>query len=179
MKCERARKLLIEFEDAGLPADVALHMDQCPDCRQYRQQMDAVRRLISLKNYERPDARFEERSALAIRRRIEDLNRRPESWLVGLWEFLTDYPRPAYRYALAAVVAVLVAMNFMSMPQLTPLRPATSVARVAPIPTPTAETAPLEIYRQPALAVFQNSSNRGPARVEYGPRESIPVNFEY
>ena len=38
---------------------------------------------------------------------------------------------------------------------------------------------PFDVYRQPALAEFQNPSNHGPARIEYGPLESLPVNFEY
>ena len=181
MKCERVRELLVQFEDSTLPADVALHMTQCSACQQHSRQMESVRRLMSLKKYEQPAPGFEERSALAIRRRIEDLNRQPESLPGRLWEFLTDYPHPAFRYALAAAVAVLIVVNLVSMPQLTPIRPAEPVARVTAPPAPTATTIPFEVYRQPALAAFQSPSpsNRGPARVEYGPRESVPVNFEY
>ena len=179
MKCERVRELLVEFEDTVLPADVAVHLNQCSGCQQHSRQMEAVRRLMSLKKYERPDPRFEERSALAIRRRLEDLNRKPESRLAAFWEFLTDYPRPAFRYALAAVVAALVVINFVSMPRLAPVRPSEPIARATPPPAPTTATIPFEVYRQPALAAFQGPSNRGPARVEYGPRESVPVNYEY
>jgi hypothetical protein len=179
MKCERVRELLIEFEDATLPADVALHMSQCSACQQHSRQMQSLRRLLSLKKYERPDPGFEERSALAIRRRLEDLNRRPESQFGSFWEFLTDYPRPAFRYALVAVVAALVLINFVSMPRLVPVRPDEPIARVTPPPAPTSTTIPFEVYHQPALATFHNPSNRGPARVEYGPRESVPVNYEY
>jgi len=179
MKCERARDLLIEFEDATLPADVALHMDQCSSCQQHSQQMQSLRRLLSLKKYERPGPGFEERSALAIRRRLEDLNRQPESQLGSFWEFLTDYPRPAFRYALVAVVAALVVINFVSMPRLAPMRPAEPFARATQPPAQISTTLPFEVYRQPALAAFQSPSNRGPARVEYGPRESMPVNYEY
>ncbi|MFH0952952.1 MAG: hypothetical protein V1873_01340, partial [Verrucomicrobiota bacterium] len=169
----------VEFEDTTLPADVAEHVNQCSACRQHSRQMESVRRLMSLKKYERPDPGFEERSALAIRRRLEDLNRQPESQPGSFWEFLTDYPRPAFRYALAAVVAALVVINFVSMPRLAPVQPAEPVARVTPPPVPTSTTIPFEVYRQPALAAFQSHSNRGPAHVEYGPRESVPVNYEY
>lgn len=179
MRCERVRELLVEYEDTPLPADAAEHMNRCPACRQHSRQMEAVRRLMSLKKHERPDPGFEERSALAIRRRIEDLNRQPASALGNFWEFLADYPRPVFRYALATVVAALVVINFVSMPRLAPIRPAEPVARVTPPPTPTSTTLPFEVYRQPAFAAFQSPSNRGPARVEYGPRESVPVNFEY
>ncbi len=179
MKCDRVRELLVEFEDSSLPADVAGHLDACAGCRQYSRQMESVRRLMSLKKYERPDAGFEERSALAIRRRLEDLNRKPESRLAAFLEFLTDYPRPAFRYALAGVVAALIVMNFVSMPRLAPVRPVEPVARVAPPPAPTPVTLPIEVYSRPMLAEFHTPSNRGPARVEYGPRESVPVNFEY
>ena len=59
--------------------------------------------------------------------------------------------------------------------------PVAPIARIAPTPAPAPEpaTMPLEVYRQPAYAAVQGPSNRGPARVEYGPRESVPVNFEY
>jgi hypothetical protein len=179
MRCKRVRELLVEFEDATLPADVAEHVNHCTACQRHSRQMESVRRLMSLKKYERPDPGFEERSALAIRRRLEDLNRQPESKLAGFWEFLTDYPRPAFRYALAGVVAALIVINFVAMPRLAPFRLAEPIARVTPPPAPTSTTIPIEVYRQPALAVFQNPSNRGPSRVEYGPRESVPVNFEY
>lgn len=179
MKCERVRELLVKYEDTTLPGDVALHMNQCSSCQQHSRQMESVRRLMSLKKHERPDPGFEERSALAIRRQLENLNREPESRLGSLLNFLTDYPQPAFRYALAAVVAALVVINFVSMPLLSPVRPAESVAHVTPPPAPTSTTVPFEVYRQPVLAAFQGPSNRGPARVEYGPRESVPVSLEY
>ena len=181
MKCERVRELLVEFEDSTLPADVSEHLARCSSCQQHSRQMDVVRRLMSLKKYERPDPGFEERSAVTIRRRLEDMVRKPEPLFGSLWEFLTDYPRPAFRYALAGVVAVLIVLNFVSMPLLEPVRPVAPIARIAPTPAPAPEpaTMPLEVYRQPAYAAFQGPSNRGPARVEYGPRESVPVNFEY
>ena len=179
MKCERVRELLVEFEDAPLPAEVAGHMNQCSACREHSRQMQAVRRLLSLKKYEHPDPGFEERSALGIRRRLEDLNRQPESWLGSFWDFLTDYPRPAFRYALVAAVAVLVVINFVSMPLLAPVRPSEPIARATPAPAMEPAALPVQVYPKPVFAEFQSPSNRGPARVEYGPRESVPVNFEY
>ncbi len=179
MKCECVRQLLVEFEDSALPADVSEHLARCSSCRQHSRQMDVVRRLLSLKQYERPDPGFEERSALTIRRRLEDRARKPEPLFGSLREFLTDYPRPVFRYALAGVVAVLIVLNFVSLPLLEPVRPVAPIARIAPAPAAEPATMPLEVYRRPAYAVFQEPSNRGPARVEYGPRESVPVHFEY
>lgn len=183
MRCERVKELLVEFEDAALPADVAGHMDQCPSCRQHHRQMLAVRRLLSLKKHERRDPQREERTALSIRRTLEDLNRKPESGLTPFWNFLTDTPRPALRYALAAAVAILVVINWVSMPQLVPIRPAASIAyQPAPAPKnpePAPVLAPVPVYQQPVFANLQPPSNRGPARVEYGPRESVPANFDY
>ena len=178
MKCDRVRELLVEFEDSPLPADVAGHLDACAACRQHSRQMESVRRLMSLKKYERPDAGFEERSALAIRRHLEDLNRKPESRLAAFWEFLTDYPRPAFRYALAGVVAALIVLNFVSMPLLAPVRPAEPIAQVTPPSPPMPADIPVQVYQRPVFAEFHNPSNRGPARVEYGPRESVPDNFQ-
>ena len=180
MKCEHVSELLVEFEDTTLPADVAEHLYQCSACRQQSRQMKTVARLMSLKKYERPDPGFEERSALAIRRRIEDMNRQSESRLGSFWKFLTDYPQLSFRYALAATVAALLVINFISMPELTPIRPAESVARLttlyvsAPAVIPSAEP--------------QNPSNHEPTSIEYSPWEieygslkSVPVNlyFEY
>ena len=123
MKCKRVRELLVEFEDTTLPSEIAKHLDQCSACRQHSRQMETVRRLMSLKKYERPDPGFKERSALAIRHRIEDLNRQSQSRLGGFWVFLTDYPQPSFRYALATTIAVLLVIHFISMPQLIPIRP--------------------------------------------------------
>jgi hypothetical protein len=179
MKCEHVSELLVEFEDTTLPADAAEHLYQCSACRQQSRQMKTVARLMSLKKYERPDPGFEERSAIAIRRRIEDLNRQSESRLDSFWKFLTDYPQPSFRYALATTVAALLVINFMSMPQLTPIRPAEPVTRLTPPPVPASAVIPFDVYRQPAIAELQNPSNHGPTRIEYGPQESMPVNFEY
>ena len=179
MKCERVSELLIEFQDTTLPSEIAEHMDQCSACREQSRQMNTVARLISLKKYECPDPGFEERSALAIRRRIEDLNQQSESLFGGFWKFLTDYPQPMFRYTLAATVVALLVINLMSMPQLTPTRPAEPVARLTPPSVPASAVIPFDVYRQPAIAEFQNPSNYRPTRIEYGPRESVPVNFEY
>jgi hypothetical protein len=179
MKCERVRKFLVEFEDTPLSSEIAKHLDQCTACRQHSLQMETVRRLLSLKKYERPDPGFEERSALAIHRRIEDLNRPSQSWRSDFWVFLTDYPQPLFRYALAATVAILLAVHFISMPQLAPIRFAEPVARSMPTTAPGSAVIPFEVYRQPSLAEMQIPSNHGPTRIEYGPLEAVPVNFEY
>jgi hypothetical protein len=179
MRCERVRELLVEFEDTALPDDVAEHMDRCSSCSRHSLRMKTVRRLMSLKKYECPDPGFQERSALAIHRRIEDLNRQPESRLGRFWEFLTDYPQAPFRYALAAMVVALLVINFISMPQLTPIRLAEPVVRLTPPSVPASNMISFDIYRQSAIAELQNHSNQGPTRIEYGPRKSVPVTFEY
>jgi len=179
MKCERVRELLVEFEDTARPAGVAEHVDRCSACRRHSLQMETLRQLMSIKKFERPDPGFEERSVLNIRRRIEDLNRQPESRLSSFWELLTDYPQPSLRYALATAVFVLIVIHFISMPQLTPIRPAEPVTRLTPPSVPASVVIPFDGYRQPALAELQSPSNRRPAFIEYGPRESMPANFEY
>jgi hypothetical protein len=179
MKCERVKKLLVVFEDTAFPFEVAEHIDRCSDCRRHSQQIETVRQLMTLKKYERPEPGFEERSTLAIRLRIEDLNRQSESRLGSFWKFLTDYPRLSLRYVLATTVAALLVINFMSMPQLASMRPAEPVARLTPPPAPVSAVIPFDVYRQPSLTELQNPSNHGPTRIEYGPLESVPVNFEY
>lgn len=183
MRCSRVRERLIEFEDRELIPELQSHLDQCPACRQHREQMDFVRRLIALKKYERPAPGVEARCLAGIRRRLEQPDRTPEKAWGGVWEVLTGAPLPAFRYAVATAFAVLVAVHVLSLPQLPPVQPMLSEAAPAPL-IAARSAAPSTNPPQPdaqgaGAAVLYAASNRGPAHLEYGPLPSTLVNFEY
>lgn len=180
MKCKRVIELVVEFEDATLPVDVVEHMEQCASCRQYHRRMKTVRQLVAFKKYERADPGFEERSALAIHRRIENAHPQPKLWFGNFWEFLLGYPLSSLRYILVAATVSLFLISFISMPRLRPILSAEPAVRLRP-PLMHTPMVSFEAYPQPTSMKFnQNFSNHGPIRIEYGPREeSIPVNYTY
>lgn len=181
MNCAHARKLMIEFEDREIPADLRSHLDACAACRRQREQADVVRRLVALKRYERPSPGAEARCRAGVRRRLEHPEQEPGFGLGGAWEVLAAWRLPAFRYALAAAFALLVAVHLLSLPELPALR---ATAPEAPAAAPAARVAELTnpapaAGRSAEPGILVLASNRGPARLDYGPMPSTLVNFEY
>lgn len=181
MNCSHAQRLMLEFEDRELPPDVRSHLDACAACRRQREQADFVRRLVALKRYERPSPGMEARCRAGIRRRLEHPEQEPGFARGGVWETLTAWPVPAFRYALATTFALLVAVHLLSLPQLPALQATAPEVPGAP------GASRLAALTNPAPAAGRNAdagilvlaSNRGPARLDYGPMPSTLVNFEY
>lgn len=176
MNCARFRKDLIRFEDSELPPDFTRHLEGCSACRKHVGQVQALRKLISLKQYERPSVGFEERLVAAVHRRIEHPEVGPEPGRV--WEVLTGWPLPAFRYALAAVFAVLVGVHLFSIPALSPLPPIVAENR-PPSPAPRVAPFPFAPAPAPAAVPIALASTGGPDRIEYGPLPSSLVDFEF
>jgi hypothetical protein len=180
MRCSRALKLAFRYEDGEVPADVALHLSGCSACRTRFEQLQTVRKLVSLKKHERPDAGFEQRSLLAIHRRLAELNQATGEDLA--WDGSVGSSFPALRYIVIGTFAILVALQVISLPSAQPLRiPVAEVPVAVPTQAPAAVRASAPAPESPALATIQVASNRGPGRVEYGPSylQTMPVNFEY
>ena len=173
MRCSKAIKLAFQHEDGEQPADVRQHLAGCSRCSAAVARMQAVRQLVSLKKHEVPDPAFEQRSLMAIHRRLVELNQSPGE--LPAWGGLGGSPFPALRYIVVGTFAVLAAMQMLSMPPGSASFAPVSAPRVAegqPFPPP-AENA--------GVAALQVASNRGPGRLEYGPSylQTVPVNFEY
>ncbi len=144
-----------------------------------------VVQLLRLKRYEQPDGGFEARNAAAIRTRIAALPGRV-AWADRLWHLFGAAPTPAFRYALATAVVVVVsisALTYQQFPGTSPLAAVTNDAPVlaqAEVPSPVAQTnEATELYSKPVF-VFEAPSNRSPQRGnQYGPGPTQPVRFNY
>ncbi len=178
MRCSRAQKLALRHEDGELPADVALHFSGCEACRTQNDCLQTVRKLVSLKKYEQPDAGFEQRSLMAIHQRLAELNDAAGDELA--WDGTVGSSFPALRYIVVGTFAILMALQIFSPPAQTPRIPiAEAPVAAAPVPAPVRASAPMP--ESPGLVAIQVASNRGPGRVEYGPSylHTMPVNFNY
>ena len=104
-----------------------------------------VVQLLRLKRYEQPDGGFDARNAAAIRTRIAALPGRT-SWADRLWNLFGTAPTPAFRYALATAVVLVVsisALTYRPFPGSSPLAAATNDAPVlaqAELRSPVAQT---------------------------------------
>lgn len=184
MRCWRARRQLVEFEDRGYPAGLRRHTEECAACRKLCEEMAFTRRLIGLKRYEQPDPGLEGRCARRIHMALaagageEERSAAP----VAGWG-----PLPAFRFATAAALVLLLgglavrqrlgSLNSM----LAGEAPEENLPRhVAVEPTPVAapdgaeQNLPLLVPGGLALA-----TNRGTGGVQYGPVPSQPVRFDY
>lgn len=182
MNCARVRQEMLRYEDIELPPDLVRHIEGCPDCRRHAEQVKALRQLLALKNYERPSPRFEERLIAGVRRRIEhpDEDRALAPGMAWSWpRAARDWPIPAFRYALAAVFALLVGVHLLSIPTLAPLAPVVAENRPAVPVAPTFRSVLPPPGLPPVRIPIAVASTGGAGRIEYGPGASSLVNFDY
>ena len=180
MNCRQSENMFLALEEGASLPEVERHLASCPSCKARYESFQAVRRLISLKKYEMPDAGFESRCAAAIHLKlVEQEQGRPES--AGWLERIFGAPRPAFRYAAAAVFGLFVLFQILPMTPLAPLTLDVPDESAAP---PLEMRKPIVVLSasatdMPSSTLASTVSNRGPSRVEYGPGASVPVNFEY
>ena len=187
MNCSKIRKKLIQFEDTGLPADIRRHVDQCADCARYVRQTQQLKQLLASQNDVAPSPGFETRLLSELRRRIRSIEETPESAGNRFWDFIFGTPVPAYRFALAAVLVLLVGVHVYNRATSLPAQPDTAaspaaitVAAAPAVPAPVTNQAGTEFAAgQNIIGPLRIATNRGPGRVEYGPMPSTLVNFEY
>ncbi len=186
MNCADIQKSLIAFEDDVIPADLQRHLDGCETCRKQYAQLQGVRKLISLKQYERPDPWFEQRMAAKINAALDARDEQTAG--ERAWEAFTGGRIPALRYVMALLLVALVGINVYFYSQgpaaqtAAPVQaPAPQPVAVAEVPAPPPAITNFQVVPvRPAEALIADAfSNRGPGRVEYGPLHSVPVNFEY
>jgi len=186
MRCSRALRLLMKYEDGNPPSEVMAHLAKCSSCKEQYEKSLLVQKLISLKKYEQPSAASNERRATAIRREIVQASEdpHPREAIGNVWELLTLEPLPALRYGVAALFVLLVSLQVLTMPELTSLEsialdsaPAaieTSQPEIARTEGPPAE--PFSVF--PGLAPTNRLPERG-GRIDYGPIPSTLADFEY
>ena len=186
MKCSRIREKLLEYEDTVLPADLQRHLDQCADCAKHYRQMRELKALLATQNDVAPSPGFEARLIAEVGRRIRALDEKPEPVWGRFLDFVFGTPVPAYRYALAAALILLVGAHVYNLTNSSPTapfaspQPSVTVAAAPAVPAPVTNTPHAEFASgQNVIGPLRIMTNGGPGRVEYGPLPSTLVNFEY
>jgi len=185
------------LEHAGetLPPEAQALLQRDPALQADVARLVAVRNLISLKRYEQPADIAMERCLRAVSQQIRQ---EPEGWVSRLRTWFTiEHPALAYSTAALALVAV-TALVFPRSPATAPLAaldenaPAevlpepvllaveeSDVADIAP--TIAAAEAAFPNFDKPIIFLRSESTNLQPSvpRMQIGPGQVVPVNFEY
>ena len=177
MKCSKFQQEMAFYSDGAFPPALRGHFDSCADCQKAYEQTEAVRKLMTLKNFEKADPGFETRCVQNVMRRI----REQESRTVSLWDFITGF-QPAFRYAAALAVVALVFLHEFSLSNLPVVSPT-----AMDIPLPAAEqqaqpakiSKPILLFENPAPPMMVFASNQTPDSIQYGTTPSRLVNYEY
>jgi len=183
MKCSNVQKRIVEFEDRELPADIARHLKHCSTCKHEYERSFHLRGLLSLKQYESPSAETEERLSLSIHRAVQEhFDPHPEETGISAWEWLTLEPLPALRYAAAALLIAIVGIHLFIMPTLQPGEDFTLSPEVQPVGNSSAQASRTPTYHPDMYAELGNSpimTNGRSRDIQYGPRRSVVVDYEY
>jgi len=186
MRCKNVRQwLVVQARNPPLPTGIAEHISRCAECRLFQEQDLQVRQLIGLKQYESPPFGSEERTVRAVHAIMEEQwHGHPAGQPQRFWDFLFIEPVPAFRYAAAVLLLVLVSVHMLKMPQLGSPESSAYELQVVETTTPASEPATATAFSIPdkapqILPEFQVVSNRSGGFMEYGPGRSIPVSFDY
>jgi len=183
MKCSNVQKRIVEFEDRELPVKIAQHLEHCSTCKHAYEQSLHLRKLLSLKRYEKPSAEADERLTLSIHRTIQEhLDPHPEETGISAWEWLTLEPLPALRYAAAALLIAIVGIHLFMMPTLqTDENLTASISPDLPS-TGTPSVNHNASYHSDLYASLGNlpAMTNGQSRdIQYGPLRSTIADYEY
>lgn len=185
------------LEHAGetLPPEAQALLQRDPALQADVARLIAVRNLISLKRYEQPADTAMERCLLAVSRQIRQ---EPEGWAARLRSWFTvEHPALAYGTAALALVAV-TALVLPRGPATAPLavfdEPAPAEVLPEPVllavdepdgaeiePTIAAAASTFPNFDKPIIFLRSESTNLQPSvpRMQIGPGQVVPVNFEY
>ena len=181
MKCSVVKAMY------GLPAtdprqaQVQAHLRGCFKCRARWDDQDAVRRLLALKRFEQPASGLEARNLAAIHRRLAAQPENPGWWRDVLAGWYVERFQPA-GVALAAAAALLLLLGggyYLLQPSGSsgPVHPAPALALDGAHLNQAPDNPRLSPTGMPPMVVV--SSNREPARMDYGPGAAVPVKYDY
>jgi hypothetical protein len=180
MKCAECQRYCLENACGELPEAVSAHLLDCPRCRKAHARVVSLCQLMSLKNYEQPDAAFETRLLAKVQSGIRDWEEQPRGFGERLWAIFADGQIPALRYAMAVMVVALIGLNMISVQNM-PTLPSSSIEARRPEQKPAAVAAveSTNRYFNPSLPVVFLQSNAQPSGIQYGTGPSRLVGFEY
>lgn len=168
MKCANIQQHCMELAGEPLPPAIAEHVQNCAACKAVYEKTLLLTKLISLKQYEKPDAAIEARCCAMLQTRIDAA----EENRGGLFHIF-DAPSAVFRYVLAAFVLGFLGIHMLTMENVSPL-PSVAWENQSRV---IAESDNTSI--DPRDAVFQVASNSGPGRIQYGTGPSRTVDYEY
>lgn len=187
MNCREFHRALALDPDGGLPPDARGHIEACASCRTLWEHQRAVQKLLSLKRHEIPAPGAGERCVAGVLRRLRNPGGQAGEEGMPWMGWLGWYPAPAFRYALAAGLAILLVAGGILFFALRP-RPAVQQAGQPHPPFPVRElvdsstnlTTNLELPANRMVPlVAPDSTNIDPARIEYGTQPSRVVDYRY
>ena len=183
MKCEEIQ-LMIASAPAGAPPETArTHLADCAECRTFAGQDAAVRWLLGLKRYEKPDPFFETRLLAGVREQIAG-TAPSRNWLGE------RFGAALFRYAAAAAIVAAVgwqALRFAARPGAAPVPVVAVKPALPPTPPPTPPNAlpafrSMEYVSAPSAGATNLLLPAGfhPGALQYGPGNgTVPVKFDY
>ena len=124
MNCKKAQQLFDDLAHERLApetaAQVRRHLGDCTDCRVLEQRADRLQRLLALKRYERPPARYFDDFLSEFHGRLSAETQRLGWWERRLWRMedlvATKSVRVwRYSFASAVVVAAVVGLTWMGV----------------------------------------------------------------
>jgi len=180
MKCALVKEMYGLPESDPRYAEVQAHLRSCFICRARWDDQDAVRRLIALKRYEQPAPGREARSLAAIHARMAARWSAAGWWQHALAHWYDEHFLPVRQgLAVAALLLALLGGWYLIQPAGTraPVRAAPALTVETRLPEPGPAILPVIATGMPAMVIA--SSNREPARMNYGPGESAPVGYNY
>jgi len=144
--CSENQKLLILYRtESELPESLRATVDQCATCRDFFRQQIRMAALLSIKQYERPEATWEERSVVNIQRTIRLSADEPQT--AGWMGWLS----PLMRVGFAVVALSALTFIFLRHPPEGPVAVVESTEQpttIAPILMAEAEQEP-EVLTRP------------------------------
>ena len=167
-------------DEKTLPDNVQQHIAGCDACHTFMERDTAIRQLMALKRYERPDPEVASRIVYAVRQQIAEESMAAAS-PKGLWESFLGFSVPTLRYALASVLMAFLAIHTVLSPSMSVMQtqlPSETQIRTASS-RPTIQFTNLRAERSSGPQVVRLASNPTPSRIQYGTLPSTLVGYEF
>jgi hypothetical protein len=185
MNCSQIQRYCTEHAGEELSAACLEHLVACQHCRAAYERALTLCKLISLKRHETPDPGFDHRCLAAIERGLDAYEEQPRAWGQRIWGLFDLVPAPALRYAMAAAIVALIALQVITVQKIhsieSPVNGMVETTIIVEQPLLAADTnpsAPAVAELRPA-GIILVASNFQPNGMQYGPGPSRLVGFEY
>ncbi len=111
-KCSKLKKTIVLFDNNTLPDELRERIDSCPECREFFEHSNEIRRILALKGHESPRPGHAERCVVRVRQRLEALSGENEA--CRDWRAVLLGPMPVLRFGMAALLLSLMGLYMLS-----------------------------------------------------------------